>query len=191
MKKNRRKKIKETVANKQEGIIVLEDPYDPHNATAVMRTAEGFGFQKVWLVFCEQSPFDPKQIGKKSSGSANKWLDFEIFESIDECYKKLKEDGYQIWATVLDKKSKKLAKTKFKKGKIALVFGNEHAGLSSKAVKLADKKIYIEMKGLVQSLNLSVTAGIVMWEVTRQRQGKFKLGKEEKKELVNCLLKRS
>ncbi len=187
---NREDKIRKTVKNRQEGIIVLEDPYDPHNATAVMRSAEGFGFQKIWLVFSLQKKFNPKQVGKKSSGSANKWLSFETFESIEECYKKLRQEGYEIWATVLDEKSKKLSKIKFEKAKIALVFGNEHTGLSETAIKLADKKINIEMKGLVQSLNLSVTAGIVMWEVTRQRRGKYKLDKKEQEELAKSLLKK-
>ena len=78
--------------------------------------------------------------------------------------------------------------------KIALVFGNEHRGLSEEAIKGADEKIYIPMRGMVQSLNLSVSAGILMYEVSRQRSASakgygetregYKLSDNEKKELI-------
>ncbi|KKQ64781.1 MAG: tRNA methyltransferase [Candidatus Shapirobacteria bacterium GW2011_GWF1_38_23] len=188
----RQEKIK-IINNRQEGVIVLENIADPHNAAAVWRTADAFGFQKIYLVYSKEKIINPKRIGKASSSSANKWLSFKIFKNIDECYQELKKDGYKIYATVLDKEAKKISDNRYLGKKIAIVLGNEHRGLSEEAIKGADVKVYIPMKGMVQSLNISVTAAILMYEVDRQRStspgnfGKtredFKLDKKEIREL--------
>lgn len=162
-------KIERVMKNRHQGIIVLEDIHDPHNAAAVWRSADCFGFGKIYIIFNQEKVFNPKKVGKASSSSANKWLDFEIFKSTDECYKKLKNDGYKIYATILDDKAKDLNKIKFVRGKNAIVLGNEHRGISEFGANNADEKVYIPMLGMVQSLNLSVTAGIMMWEYQRQK----------------------
>jgi tRNA (guanosine-2'-O-)-methyltransferase len=189
----REEKIKRVINNRQEGVIVLENIADPHNAAAVWRTADAFGFQKIYLVYSREKVINPKRIGKASSSSANKWLSFKIFKNIDECYKELKKDGYKIYATVLDKEAREILETKFEKKKVAIVLGNEHRGLSEEATKGADMKVYVPMKGMVQSLNISVTAAILMYEVDRQRlafakssdetKENFKLDEKERKEL--------
>ncbi|MCL5774970.1 MAG: RNA methyltransferase [Patescibacteria group bacterium] len=168
--KNRTERIRHVAFQRQEGVVVLEDIHDPHNAAAVLRTCEAFGFQKVYFIFEKQKKFNPRKIGKATSSSANKWLDFQMFDSTEKCLKDLKKQGYATYATVLDKGAGSLFKTHFPKPKIALLFGNEHSGLSKKAVNMADKKIYIPMGGFVQSLNLSVSAAICLFELSRQRQ---------------------
>lgn len=167
---SREEKIKKVIENRQEGIIVLENVADPHNAAAVWRTADAFGFQKIYLVYSKEKVINPKKIGKKSSSSANKWLSFEIFDDIGECYGQLRKDGYKIYATVLDKEAKMISEVGFQKEKVALVMGNEHRGLSEEAIKGADGKIYIPMKGMIQSLNISVSAAIFMYELDRQKR---------------------
>lgn len=203
MVSTRQNKIKKVINNRQEGVIVLENIADPHNAAAVWRSADAFGFQKIYLVYSKEKAINPKKIGKASSASANKWLSFKIFKNIDECYGQLRKEGYKIYATVLDKEAKEIRETRFcqrlqrGKGKIAMVFGNEHRGLSEEAIRGADEKIYIPMKGMVQSLNISVTAGIVMYEIERQRfnpptlkgppsldREGYKLSDNEKEELI-------
>lgn len=167
----RQRKIERVMKNRHEGIIVLEDIHDPHNAAAVWRSADCFGFGKIYLIFESEKVFNPKKVGKASSSSANKWLDFEIFRSTKECYERLKKEGYKIYVTVLDKEAKDLSLSDIRsQEKTALVFGNEHRGVSQSAIDGADEKIYIPMMGMVQSLNLSVTAGICMWEYSRQFQ---------------------
>lgn len=165
----RRRKIERMMANRLENIVVLQDIHDPHNAAAVWRSCDAFGIGKVYLIFEKEARFNPKKVGKESSSSANKWIDFEIFTSTEECYKKLKSEGYKIYATVLNKEAKQLTVTSYESKKNAIVLGNEHRGLSEEAVKLADEKIYIPMSGMVQSLNLSVSAGIILWEMYRQK----------------------
>jgi tRNA (guanosine-2'-O-)-methyltransferase len=168
MEKSKRElKIEKVLTSRSENVVVLEDIHDPHNAAAVWRSCDAFGIGKVYLIFDKETPFNPKKVGKASSSSANKWIDFEIFRSTEECMKMLKDKGYTIYATVLNDKAKTLNETDFKNKKVALMLGNEHRGLSETAIKMANELIYIPMKGMVQSLNLSVTAGICLWELSK------------------------
>lgn len=184
-KNGRQEKIERVVENRQEGVIVLENIADPHNAAAVWRTAEAFGFQKIYLVYSKEKAINPKKVGKASSSSANKWLSFKLFKKIEECYRELKKDGYKIYATVLDEEAKGLKETRFTDKKVAVVLGNEHRGLSTEAIRGADEKIYIPMKGMVQSLNISVTAAILMYEIDRQRiKNDYSLSKNEREKLI-------
>ena|SRR3989338_5717970 len=169
----RLEKIKAVARRRQQGVVVLQDVHDPHNAAAVLRTCDAFGIQKVCFIFELEKKYNPKKVGKATSSSANKWLDFSVYTSTEKCLKDLRRQGYRIYATILDNQAKSIFKTKFTPHKkIALMFGNEHRGLSEKAMNLAHHKLYIPMAGFVQSLNLSVTAAICLFELTRQRQGK-------------------
>lgn len=184
---SRQEKIERVINNRQEGVIVLENIADPHNAAAVWRSADTFGFQKIYLVYSKEKIINPKKIGGASSASANKWLSFKIFKNIELCYQELRKDGYKIYATTLNKEARQISKIRFQKKKIALVFGNEHRGLSVEAIRGADEKVYIPMKGMVQSLNISVSAGIVMFEIDRQRRLSKKswaMNLREKEELI-------
>lgn len=190
----RSEKVKNVVNNRQEGIIVLEDIHDPHNAQAVIRSCDCFGFHTVYIIFEKEKQFNPTKMGKLASSSANKWLDYKYFSSTEECYADLKKNGYKTYATILDKEAQSIYDYDFTENKkVALVFGNEHAGISEYAASHADHKLYIPMNGMIQSLNLSVTAAICMFEVTRQRQEnfpEFKLESTVQEELQAELLKR-
>ncbi len=150
--------------------VVLEDIHDPHNAAASFRSLDAFGVGNVHLVFEQEEPFNPKKIGKESSSSANKWLNFTIWRSTEKCLTALRQQGYQLFATCLSEEAALLPQLDLRQKKIAFLFGNEHRGLSAKALELADKQIIIPLYGFVQSLNLSVSVGIVMYELNRQRR---------------------
>ncbi len=170
----RKQKIQKIMSARQSGcVVVLEDVSDPHNAAAVIRTAEALGISDVWLIFNEGKSFNPRKVGDKSSSHANKWMRFQKFKSSRECIESLRRDGYEIVATALTTNAESLYSANLKSDKIALFFGNEHSGLSLETIEAADRKISIPMRGMVQSLNISVTAGIVMYEVTRQRMENF------------------
>lgn len=162
-------KINSVVNARQQGVLVLEDIYDPHNAIAVFRSCDAFGIQKIYIIFDEQEPFDPQIIGRTTSSSANKWLDFKFFDSAKTCIQELQNDGYEVAATVLSDKAESLYEADLTNPKIALMLGNEHRGLSETAIKLADRHLMIPMNGMVQSLNLSVSAAICLFELSRQR----------------------
>ena len=179
----RSKKLSAVASNRQPGlVIVLEDIHDPHNAAAVLRTCDAFGIQDVYFIFEQEESFNPRRVGKATSSSANKWLTFTVSNSTKNTLQKLKKQGYEIIATVADTNAKDIFATKLTSKKVAVLIGNEHRGLSSTAVKLADTLITIPMLGMVQSLNLSVTAAILMFEITRQRQ------KQKKQYLLSAAL---
>ena len=183
----RKKKIKKILDYRQRGlVIVLEDIYDVHNALAVLRSADAFGLQNVYFIFDKQKKFNPYKIGKSSSSTANKWLNYKFFKSSCDCINYLKDKGYKILATVLDENSEDIFDFKLNDKKIAVFLGNEKKGLSREVIKNCDYKLYIPMTGMVQSLNISVTAGIVLYEITRQRKKRgvdLYLDKKEKQKI--------
>lgn len=183
--------IKHIAENRQRDIVVvIEDVHDPHNAAAIMRTCDALGIQDVYLIFETQEAYNPRNVGKSSSSSANKWLDFRTFESTTECIKELKKDGYTVIATALDDNPESLFEADLLEDKIALLIGNEHDGLTDTAITIADRIIYLPMRGMVQSLNVSVAAALFLYEITRQRRQSntdFSLPNHDSQELFNRL----
>ena len=159
-------KIKWVVSKRQPSIrVVIENIHDPHNVSAIFRTCDAAGIPKVSLIYTiEKFP----KIGKKSSASAYKWIERERFKFVEECYSQLREEKFIIYASSLKPDSKSLYELDFTK-KAAVVFGNEHRGLSQEAEELADERFFIPMYGMVQSLNVSVSAAICIYEAVRQR----------------------
>lgn len=166
----RLEKITRTCKQRRKGIIVLEDIHDKHNIEAVFRSCDAFGIQMLYIIFDKERPFDPRLVGKNSSSSANKWIDFKIFSKTENAYAELKSQGYKIYATALTDEAESIYETNFiAEDKVAIALGNENRGLSKFAIEQADSCIIIPMLGMLQSLNLSVTASICMFELNRQR----------------------
>ncbi|NNG26215.1 MAG: RNA methyltransferase [Ignavibacteriaceae bacterium] len=180
-------KIKAVVSKRQPSLkIILENIHDPHNVSAILRTCDAAGIPKVSLLY-NIEPF-PK-IGKKSSASAIKWIEKEKFKSVEECYKQLRSERYKICVSSISEDAKDLYEIDFTE-KSAIVMGNEHRGISKEAEDLADEIFYIPMYGMVQSLNVSVSAAITIYEALRQRTAKgmydkSELNLEQIEELIN------
>ena len=179
-------KLKLVLSKRQPSLrIVVENIHDPHNVSAIFRTCDSAGIPLVSLIYnIEKFP----KIGKKSSASAFKWIEKEKHKTVEECYNKLKEDGFNIYASSLNNDAKSLYDLDFTKSS-AIVFGNEHRGLSKEAEELADERFFIPMFGMVQSLNVSVSAAISIYEAVRQRinYGMFEKSELTDKELKNLL----
>lgn len=166
----RLQKLKRVAKNRQAGfIVILEDIHDPHNAAAVLRTCDAFSVQEVHFIFEKEKQFNPRSVGKVTSASANKWLTTVTSNSTSATIRSLKKKGYEIIATVTDESAENIFTARLTSKKIAILIGNEHRGLSPAAIALATRRITIPMRGMVQSINLSVTAAILMYEITRQR----------------------
>jgi len=166
--------------------VVIENVHDPHNVSAIFRTCDAAGIPQVSLIY-NSEPF-PK-IGKKSSASAFKWIKRERFKKVESCYGKLKQDGFKIYASQLSDDAKNLYDLDLTE-KVAIVLGNEHRGISDEASRLADERFLIPMYGMVQSLNVSVSAAVVIYEALRQRKQKGLYdnpvySREEVEELIN------
>ena len=165
----RRERIAQAAALRQQGVVVLEDIADQFNARAVFRSCDAFGIQRVCLIFLKERPFDPRDRIKRVARGASKWLDFEIFHDTAECLGKLRDEGYEMWATALSDEAVPLHEARFSQPRTALILGNEHHGLTDTALSFAHHQLIIPLRGMVQSLNLSVTAAICLQELTRQR----------------------
>ena len=155
--------------------VVIENVHDPHNVSAIFRTCDAVGVSKISLLYTHEK--FPK-ISRISSSSANKWIEKEHFSNTEECFTSLKKEGFKIYSTLLDENAKNIYDIDFTE-KVAIVMGNEHRGVSEEAAKLSDGTIYIPMRGMIQSLNVSVAAAVTLYEAQRQRMLKGMYNKPE------------
>lgn len=146
--------------------VVLENVHDRHNVAAVFRTCDAVGVGTVHLIYTHER--FPKRISTQSSAGVQKWTEAVRHESIEACYTALRGEGCRIYASALGEGSIELFDLELS-GPVALVFGNEHRGLSAEAIELADGSFTIPMVGLAQSLNISVACAVTLYEAMRQR----------------------
>lgn len=145
--------------------LVLEDLSEDLNISAILRTAEGFGVGLVCVIYTGDKP----KISKGASAGAYKWLKVRYYRDGGECIAELRKEGFTVVGAVVDPEAKVLREQDFTK-KVAIVVGNESRGLSEGMVGLVDEMVYIPMYGLTESLNVSVAAGIFLYEAVRQKR---------------------
>ena len=164
---DRSEKIYACVSRRQPSLsIVLENVHDPHNVSAVLRSCDAVGVMDVHLVYHSGQSFP--ELGEKSSASARKWVLTHKHSSIDECYDYLRKEGKKILTTGMSNEARSLYTIDFTEP-IAIVFGNEHAGVSEEAILKADGNMLIPQVGMIQSLNISVACAVTLYEAFRQR----------------------
>ncbi len=157
--------------------VAIEDVYQLHNTSAVMRSCEVFGVQELNVV---EEKFG-KRIDKEIAMGAQKWVDVNRFESINDCISNLKSKGYQIIATTPHENDCMLEDFDITK-RSALFFGTERNGLSEEVLSQADGFLKIPMVGFTESLNISVSAAIILQNLsTRLRKSdvNWQLSEEE------------
>jgi len=135
---------------------VLESLYDRGNISAVMRSAEAFGFFKFHIIETDAHEF--KQANRVTQG-ADKWLEVNRWTKTADCINSLKNQGYKVYATHLSKEAKNFEDLDFKQ-KTAVIFGNETEGVSEEALSLADGNVLLPMTGFTQSFNISVAGAL-------------------------------
>jgi len=164
--KERIEKVKRVLSLRQPDLrVVLEEVTNTHNASAVARTCDAAGILHIDIISLGQKPFP---LNEAVSTRAEKWLRLNHYSSTSECLSLLKEKGFKIAATHLSNESIPYQAVDYTEP-TAIIFGNESKGVSSEALYLADYIIKIPMIGMVQSLNLSVSVGIILYEAMRQR----------------------
>lgn len=157
--------------------VVTEDVYQLHNTSAVMRTCDIFGIQDLHVV----EEIAGKRIDKEIAMGAQKWVDLHRYDHIDSCISQLKNKGYRIIATTPHKDSQFLDDFDVTQ-KAAFFFGKESTGLSEKVFKQADGFLKIPMYGFTESLNISVSAAIILQDVAaklRKTDVSWQLSQEE------------
>jgi len=142
--------------------VALEDVYQSQNVSAVLRTCECFGIQDVHII----ENYNPYSINPMVLKGSDKWLNIHRYNRGDDntvvAVRRLKSQGYRIIATSLHEGSIALNSFDVEHGKCAVIFGNEHQGVSEYMMEHADEYLKIPMYGFTQSFNLSVAAGIIL-----------------------------
>lgn len=172
--KARIKKVEKILSLRQPDLrVVLEEVTNTHNASAVVRTCDAAGILHIDVISAEDESFP---VNEAISTRADKWLNFTQYSSTKECLRKLKAKGFKIAATHLKKETVSYTSLDYTQP-LAIVLGNESQGISEEACEQADYIIKIPMFGMAQSLNLSVSAGIILYEAVKQRMDKGYYGK--------------
>lgn len=167
MTPERKEKLLRVLHQRQPNLtVVMENVDDPHNISAVMRTCESVGIQDIYVLTTKIHPH--KKFGPRSSSSAAKWLSIHEYVDAKECILALRKHYKRILTTHLSTDAVSLFEIDFTES-IALVFGNEHDGVSIEISSMADGNFIIPQMGIIQSLNISVACAVTIYEALRQK----------------------
>ena len=172
---NRWNRFQEVLAERTQYItVVLENIYQPLNASAVLRSVDCFGIQDVHVIE-NYNEFTPD---REVAMGSSRWLNIQRYNEEENstlhCIQKLKKEGYRIVATTPHKNNCNLQDFDLTKGKTALLFGTEMEGLTDVALQESDEFLKIPMYGFTESFNLSVAAGVCLQHLSHQlRQEKI------------------
>lgn len=160
----RREKLERVLRQRQNDLtLVLANVHDPHNVSAIYRSADAFGVAGIHLYYTD-TPFP--SLGRKSSASARKWVESYRHANKDELMSAL--TGHQILATSCSATAKPLGAYDLTRP-TAIIMGNEHSGVPEELNTGVDGEVYIPMYGMIQSFNVSVAAALILYEASRQR----------------------
>ena len=146
--------------------VVLENVFDPHNISAVMRSCESVGVQELYVLNNRMPPH--KKWGSRSSSSAAKWLTIHQFTNAEECFGVIRQKYKRVLATHLAETATSLYDLDLTQS-VALVFGNEHSGVSEEILSFTDGNFIIPQMGIIRSLNISVACAVSLYEAFRQK----------------------
>lgn len=162
----RYKKIEQVLSGRTFDVVpVLEDIYDRGNISAVMRSAEAFGFFNFNIIDNKEQKF--KAANRVTQGT-DKWLDIHNWKSTSACLTHLKSNGYKVYATHLDATAKSIFEVDWT-GKVAVVLGNEKEGVSQDVLDQCDGRVIIPMQGFAQSFNISVAGALMFFHIYSER----------------------
>lgn len=143
--------------------VVTQDVYQLHNTSAVMRSCDVFGIQNIHVI----EERNLKKIDREIAMGAQKWVTLNRYHSSEDCIQNLREKGYQIVASTPHNNADMLANFDISKPS-AIFFGTETNGLSDEIMSQADTFIKIPMAGFTESLNISVSAAIILQDITQK-----------------------
>lgn len=168
MTPERKEKIDALLNKRQNDLtVVLENVFDPHNISAVMRTCDAVGMMEMYIIKSKLPT--RKRWNDRSSASANKWMVLHYFEDAKTCFEAVRKKYPNIYCTHLNEEAKSLYELNFTQP-TALVFGNEHEGVTEEALSYCNGNFIIPQAGIIQSLNISVACAVSMYEAYRQKE---------------------
>jgi len=145
--------------------VLIENVEKPHNLSAIIRSCDAVGVLEAYAIFNKEKLLT---FNSTAQGS-QKWVQINQYKETTEAIKILKNKGFRLYGTNLNPKSIDYRECNFE-GPTAFVLGAEKWGISEEASNLMDEHIYIPMRGMVESLNVSVAASTLLFEATRQRK---------------------
>ena len=165
MTPERFRKLKEVLARRQPDLTVLAaDVHKPHNISAIVRTCDAVGIHGVHAV----SPRGDFHHHRMASGGSRHWVGLELHASLGDAVAALRGSGWRLVAAHPAESSKDFRQVDYTR-RTAIVLGSELEGLEQAAIEAADETIRIPMAGMVESLNVSVAAALILYEAQRQR----------------------
>ena len=168
MTPERIERLTNVLAKRQPGLtVVLENVSDPHNISAAMRTCDAVGVQDVYILNTKIGLHE--MWSAKTSSSAAKWLTVHQFTNAEECFAALRKNFSKIYTTHLSTDAVDLYELNLTES-VALVFGNEHSGVSDDIIGMADGNFLIPQVGIIKSLNISVACAVSLYEAYRQKK---------------------
>ncbi len=163
----RKARVRGVIERRQRDLrLIVANIHDPHNVSAILRSCDAFGVNAVDLYYTD-TMFP--NLGKKSSASAKKWVEQKRHADPAALIGGLRGRGYQILSTGFSERAKPLMDWDLTLP-TAIMLGNEHRGVDPELDALVPDQIFIPMMGMVQSLNVSVAAAVILYEAFRQRR---------------------
>lgn len=191
MTPKRKKKFEKVAAQRQLNLsVILENVHDPHNIGAVLRSCDAVGIKEIFVLYTDSGLSDENLIaGRNSSSGTGKWVDLHFFTDTKKCFKAIKKKYKKVFCTSFSHDAKSLYEMDLTQS-MALLFGNEHRGVSEETLKYCDGNFIIPQMGMVESLNISVACAVSIYEAARQRMEKglysanTSSSEEQKKQLL-------
>lgn len=145
--------------------LAVEDTYDPHNAAATIRTSEALGMQELHVI----EPGQRFSAVKGVTRGAHRWIELHRWPAADLAASALRARGFRVFATLPDARAVSIEEVDVSTP-LAVIFGNEHEGVSQKAIDACDGTVTVPMFGFTESYNLSVTVGLAMGRLVARRR---------------------
>lgn len=171
MTPEREAKFRKVASRRQPNLtVILENVHDPHNIGAVLRTCDSVGVKEIFVLYSEpQLKQERLELGKQSSSGARRWVDVHFYTNTKACFEHVRSAYDSIFATHLAEDAVDLYELDFT-ASVALLFGNEHDGISGEALAYTNGNFLIPQAGMVESLNISVACAVTLYEAYRQRK---------------------
>ncbi|WP_371194876.1 tRNA (guanosine(18)-2'-O)-methyltransferase TrmH [Glaciecola sp. SC05] len=157
--------IREVLAKRQSDLtVLLEEVHKPHNVSAVYRSADAVGVHKIHAVWAQNA-----SLRKGTAMGSQIWVQTHTHNTLNNAIEHLHQQNMQVLVTHLDERAVDFRDIDYTKP-TAIILGQEKTGATDEAVALADHSVMVPMVGMVQSLNVSVAAALILYEAQRQRQ---------------------
>ncbi len=171
MRPERKAKFRRVAALRQmDFTVVLENVHDPHNIGAVLRSCDSVGISEIYVLYTDEHLKEERlTAGRKAASGARKWVDIHFFTELETCVQTVRQRYKRLLCTHLSEQASDLYELDLCQP-TALVFGNEHEGVSEALLERCDGNFRIPQVGMVQSLNISVACAVSLYEAFRQRR---------------------